>query len=246
MGFPGSSAGRKSAFRAGALGCEDSLEKGTATQSSILAWRIPWTKEPGRLHTVSPWGRKESDTTERHSLSVDVTSKFFLQPTYFHPANDQKIIAVVQFMIINTLLDYNGPLQLNLYYSWNSSNNLSFSLFPNRNLGQEEDETGEVISSPCVVFLFLLLLLWAETGSPCSLTVFRLSYLNPWVFLGGSVNKESACNSGDPGLIPESRRSPGEGIGNQFQYYCLGNPMNRGAWWATVYRVAKTQTWLSD
>ena len=149
-------------------------------------------------------------------------------------------------MLTNTLLDYNGPLQLNLHYSWNFSNNSSFSLFPKRNLGQEEDETGEVISSPWVVFLFLLLLLWAETESPCSLTGFRLSYLNPWGFLGGSVNKESACNSGDPGLIPESRRSPREGIGNQFQYCCLGNPMNRGAWQATVYRIAKSQTRLSN
>ena len=96
-------------------------------------------------------------------------------------------------MLTNTLLDYNGQLQLNLHYSWNFSNNSSFSLFPKRNLGQEEDETGEVISSPWVVFLFLLLLLWAETESPCSLTGFRLSYLNPWGFLSGSVNKESAA-----------------------------------------------------
>ena len=40
------------------------LEKEMATHSSILAWRIPWTEEPGGLHTVSPWGYKESDTTE--------------------------------------------------------------------------------------------------------------------------------------------------------------------------------------
>ena len=42
------------------LGWEDSLEEGMATQSNILAWRIPWTKEPG----YSPWGHKESDTPE--------------------------------------------------------------------------------------------------------------------------------------------------------------------------------------
>ena len=86
MGFPGNSAGRKSTCNAGALGWEDSLEKGMASQSSILAWRIPWTEEPDRLHTVSPWGRKESDTTEWHSLSpsIDIISKFFLQLTYFH------------------------------------------------------------------------------------------------------------------------------------------------------------------
>ena len=44
------------------LGWEDPLEKEMAAHSSILAWKIPWIAEPGRLH---PWGRKESDTTER-------------------------------------------------------------------------------------------------------------------------------------------------------------------------------------
>jgi len=42
--------------------------------------------------------------------------------------------------------------------------------------------------------------------------------------------------------IPELGRSPGEGHGNPFQYSCLENPMDRGAWWATVYRVTKSQT----
>ena len=45
------------------LGWEDSLEEGIATHSSMLAWRIPWTEEPGGTG-YSPWGRKESDTTE--------------------------------------------------------------------------------------------------------------------------------------------------------------------------------------
>ena len=45
------------------LGREDPLEKEMAIHSSTIAWKIPWTEEPGRLH--SPWGRKESDTTER-------------------------------------------------------------------------------------------------------------------------------------------------------------------------------------
>ena len=49
-----------------------------------------------------------------------------------------------------------------------------------------------------------------------------------------SVRKKSACNAGDPGLIPRSGRSPGEGNGNLLQYSCLENPMDRGAWQATV------------
>ena len=47
------------------------------------------------------------------------------------------------------------------------------------------------------------------------------------------------ANVGDISLTPGSGRSPGEGNGNPFQYYCLGNPMDRVVWWATVYRVAK-------
>ena len=52
-------------------------------------------------------------------------------------------------------------------------------------------------------------------------------------------SKESACQAGDVGLIPEIGRSPGEGDGNPLQYSCLGNPMDRGVWWATVHGVAK-------
>ena len=61
-----------------------------------------------------------------------------------------------------------------------------------------------------------------------------------------SDSKESACNAGDPGSIPGSRRSSGEGNGNPLQYSCLENPMDRGAWQATVRGAAKSQTRLSD
>ena len=53
-------------------------------------------------------------------------------------------------------------------------------------------------------------------------------------FLGSSDGRESACKTGDPGLIPGLGRSPGEGQGNPLQYSCLENPTDRGAWWATV------------
>ena len=58
-------------------------------------------------------------------------------------------------------------------------------------------------------------------------------------FPGGSDGKESACNSGDPGSILGSGRSPGEGNGYSLQYSCLENPMDRGAWQATVHGVTK-------
>ena len=65
-------------------------------------------------------------------------------------------------------------------------------------------------------------------------------------FPGGSDGKESACNAGDQGSIPESGRSPGEGNDNPLQYSCLENSMDREAWRATVYGVAKSQTQLSN
>ena len=62
------------------------------------------------------------------------------------------------------------------------------------------------------------------------------------IFPGGSGGKASACNAGNPGLIPGSGRSPGEGNDNPPQYSCLGNPMDRGAWWPTVHGTTKSQT----
>ena len=59
---------------------------------------------------------------------------------------------------------------------------------------------------------------------------------------GGSDSKESTCDSGDPGLIVGSGRSPGEGNGYPLQYSCLENAIDRGAWWATVHGVAKSWT----
>ena len=58
--------------------------------------------------------------------------------------------------------------------------------------------------------------------------------------------KESTCNAGDLGSIPGLGRFPGGGHGYPLQYSCLGSPMDRGAWRATVHGVAETQTWLSD
>ena len=60
------------------------------------------------------------------------------------------------------------------------------------------------------------------------------------IFACSSVDKESACNAGDPGSIPGSGRSPGEGNGNPAQYSCLENTKNRGAWQTTAHGVART------
>ena len=62
----------------------------------------------------------------------------------------------------------------------------------------------------------------------------------------GAVVKNTPANEGDAGLIPGSGRAHGKGIGNPLQYSCLGNPMDREAWWATVHGVAESQKQLSD
>ena len=63
-------------------------------------------------------------------------------------------------------------------------------------------------------------------------------------FLCGSDGKESVCNTGDLGLIPGLGQPPGGGNVYPLQYSCLDNPTNREVWWATVHRVAKSQTGL--
>ena len=70
--------------------------------------------------------------------------------------------------------------------------------------------------------------------------------LSGFNFPGGSDGKESACNVGDLGSIPESGRSPGGGDGNPLQYSCLENPVDRGVRQATVHGVLKSWTQLSN
>ena len=76
-------------------------------------------------------------------------------------------------------------------------------------------------------------------------TTERLNWTEPGASLDWD-GKKSACNAGDVGSIPGSGKLPGEGNGNPLQYSCLENPMDRGAWGATVHRVAKNWTQLSN
>ena len=87
---------------------------------------------------------------------------------------------------------------------------------------------------------FLLLYFWGVVLLP----VLNQTHWN--IFPGGLDSKESAGNAGDLDLSPTSGRSPGKGNSYPLQFSCLENPMDRGAWWATVHRVAKSQTRRSD
>ena len=68
----------------------------------------------------------------------------------------------------------------------------------------------------------------------------EFSLVPPMCFPGGSDREESACNAGEPGSIPGSGRSPGEGNGNLPQYSCLENPMDGQAWKARDHGIAKS------
>ena len=74
--------------------------------------------------------------------------------------------------------------------------------------------------------------------------MWELTY--PFGFPSGSVVKNLPANAEDEGLIPGSGRAPEKGNGNPLQYSCLGNPIDRGAWQATVHGVIESQTCLSN
>ena len=87
--------------------------------------------------------------------------------------------------------------------------------------------------------LFLGLLLQSKAVPFC------VSITRHWASQAALMVKNPPANAGDlrdSGLIPGLGRSPGGGHGNPLQYSCLENPMDRGAWWATVHRVTKSQT----
>ena len=76
----------------------------------------------------------------------------------------------------------------------------------------------------------------------------KLENLNLLAFPGGAAVKNALANAGDArdaGSVPGLERFPGRQNGNPLQCACVGNPMDRGAWWATVHGVAKSQTQLS-
>ena len=95
--------------------------------------------------------------------------------------------------------------------------------------------------------------LFKMTSSPTFFffLIFNLMFIVYWdivdlwasqVVLMVKIPPANAGDIRDVGLIPGSGRSPGGGHGNPLQYSCLENPMDRGAWWATVHRVAKSHT----
>ena len=94
----------------------------------------------------------------------------------------------------------------------------------------------------CLIFLPKKASIWETYGRHGLVSKLCFIDCSGMGFPGGSLGKESAYNARHPGRIPGSRRSLGGGKGHPLQYSCLGNPMDRGAWWATILGLAKSQT----
>ena len=110
-----------------------------------------------------------------------------------------------------------------------------------------------MITRTCLKILIIFLITYLEntiiiTDEKLFLANIKLTLVMRQVlgFPWGSDGKESAYNVRFLGLIPGLGRSPGGGRGNSLQCSCLQNPMDRGAWWATVHGIAKSQTQLRD
>ena len=151
-----------------------------ATDSSILAWRIPWTEEPGGLHSIGLQKAKHdsSNLTQSEQNSCQPNFGLRLSPS-LRPLN----------------LAHRGPE-------------------PASSPPQQPPESADILQVTLSVSSF------SPQPVPSG-----LDYFDPQRgFPDGSDGKESACNAVDQGSIP------GKGNGNPFQYSCLENPMDRGAW----------------
>ena len=138
----------------------------------------------------------------------------------------------------------NPKLQGQILYIW--CHGVFFNISCSENTWYENNQVSLEESFPRGArksMISLSCLLWKHIlkPDPCCLKLEGTFW-----FPGGSDSKESACNVGDLSLIPGSASCPAKGHGNPLQYSCLENPRNRGAWRATVHRVSKSRTQLSD
>ena len=153
-----------------------------APHSSTVAWKIPWTEEPGGLQSMG--------SLSRTRLS-DFTFTFHFHALEKEMATHSSVLA---WRIPGTG-EPGGLPSMGSRRVWHDWSNLAAAAASR------------------------------HTGFP-----------------GGSVIKNLPANAGDVGLIPGSGRPPGGGHANPLQYFCLENPMDKGAWWATVHEVAESDT----
>ena len=194
-------------------------EKAMAPHSSTLAWKIPWTEKPGRLQSMG-------------SLRVR------------HDWSDLAAAALLQ-----------GSFRLRDWTQVSCISGRFFTVWATR----EAHSLGrgcQILPATCFYMAVELEKVFAFLKRCTHITLYTyITQMDPCLSMLSSglpqwlSGKEPTCNAGnarDTGLFPGSRRSPGGGHGNPLQYSCLENSMDRGAWWATVHRVAKSQTRLKQ
>ena len=201
-------------------GSEDSLEMEIATHSSILAWRIPWTEEPGRLQSMG-LQRVEHDLTMKTTTTKYVYIPMYINISMWTHTYTQRIGRMVLICVCSP---QKSLMRLVCLHDGGSCSKIQHFRQPH------------LIGLQTLSGLFIphlhFLLSWKKY-------IYNIQWLP-----GSSDSKESACSEGDPGSIPGLGRSPGEENGNALQYSCLENPMDKGAWQAAVHGVAKSWTWL--
>ena len=185
---------------------------------------------PGKSHGwrslvgCSPWGRQESDMTER---------------LHFH-------------FSLSCIGEGNGkPLQCSCLENprdrgawWAAVYGVAQSRTWLKRLSSSSSGEGGNMISWQVSFLLIIFLLWLILDLQCVL-VLGVQQSDSVIYINGK-GEESACNARDPGLIPGSERSLGEWNGYPLPYSCLENPMGRGAWVAIVHGVSKSWRQLNN
>ena len=203
---------------------------------STLAWKIPWAEEPRRLQSMGSQ-RVRYNWATSFSLFTFMHWRRKWQPTpVFLPGESQgreawwaAVYGVTQSRTLLKWLSSSSRMRIRVSFSTqHGSWHIVGAQWTSAVISGTQGVEDWVRVRPWTWALKLLGCLLDIQGFP-----------------GGSDGKESTCNVGDPGSITGSGRFPGEGNRYPVQYSCLENPMDRGAWWAIVHRIAKSWTWLS-
>ena len=223
-----------------------------ATHSSILIWRIPRSEEPGGLQSIRSQSQTRLKRLSTHAQlkmhdkdSVCLCAKSFqLCPTLCDPMDRSLPGSFVHGILQARVLEWVVVFFSRGYCQPRGWICLSYVSFTGRWFFTTSTTTSKKASKHNAnQWVFTPGLFPVIAGEKYFLFVVTSKKLG---LSCGSVVKNPTANAGDAGWIHGWERSPGEGNRNPLQYFHLGNPIDSGAWWATVHGVQKSQTRLSD
>ena len=199
-----------------------------ATHSSTLAWKIPWMEEPGRLQSMGSQRVGHDWVTSLHfSTHFIEKARVFQKCIYYYFINYTK----AQTVWIATNCDGN-------------TRHIGKDPDAGKDWRQEEKGTTE---DEMAGWHHQLVGHEFEQAPGTGDEQGSLACFSPWGYRESDKTEWlNWTHVGDSGFIPKLGRSPEDENGHPLQYSCLEDPMDRGAWWATVHGVAKSHTWLND